>query len=249
MQPAPLLTTSTHVLGQTKTDFTGYGNTAAAANCSGCQVHTGFYRTYESVRLQVQAAVAKFQQQHPSAALACTGHSLGAAVAEHAALDLSTGGLRVDTLYNFGQPRTGNSAFSAFFDASLGGRTFRVTHHKVESCSQTASLAPIYLSTLVCQHWKACSSALLDTRILWCGCFFLCVRCQDPVPQLPFQRWGFHHEPLEIFYNERNTAFAVCDGSGEDPTCSDQYKLDGDVLDHLDYLNFDFSANYILCKL
>ena len=120
------------ILRQTKTDFTGYGNNAAAANCSGCVVHKGFYRTYESVRPQVQAAVLSFQAQHASASLVCTGHSLGAAVAQHAALDLTISlGLRVNTLYNFGQPRTGNAAFSDYFDASLSNRTFRVTHHKV----------------------------------------------------------------------------------------------------------------------
>ena len=119
-------------LGQTKTDFTGYGNNAAAANCSGCEVHKGFYRTYESVRVQVQAAVLSFQQQHANASLVCTGHSLGAAVAQHAALDLTISlGLRVNSLYNFGQPRTGNAAFSDYFDASFSNRTFRVTHHKV----------------------------------------------------------------------------------------------------------------------
>jgi len=69
------------------------------------------------------------------------------------------------------------------------------------------------------------------------------------VPHLPFEDWGFHHEPLEIFYNERNTNFDTCNGSGEDPSCSDQYALGANVLDHLDYLDFDFTANYILCKL
>ena len=183
-----------------KIPFKGY-SPGAPVNCSACSVHRGFYRTYMSVQTQVAGAVAQFRERYPNASLIVTGHSLGAAIAQHAALDLQGGGESIQFLYNFGQPRTGNEEFSAYSTGLLGGRTFRITHHK------------------------------------------------DPVPQLPFQWMGFHHEPLEIFYNELNTAFKICDGSGEDPKCSDQYYLDVNVADHLTYMGFDFTANYLVCKL
>mmetsp|Transcript_5423 Transcript_5423/g.15969 ORF Transcript_5423/g.15969 Transcript_5423/m.15969 type:complete len:287 (-) Transcript_5423:26-886(-) len=169
--------------------------------CDGCEVHKGFYETYLSVQSQVQSAVAQYLALHPEAlGVELTGHSLGAALAQHAALDLQLAGYQVLSLYNFGQPRTGNLEFTDFFSSQISP-VFRVTHHK------------------------------------------------DPVPHLPFENWGFHHEPLEVFYNRRNTDFHICDGSGEDSACADQYALDLDVVDHLTYLDFDFTANYLSCKL
>jgi predicted lipase len=43
----------------------------------------------------------------------------------------------------------------------------------------------------------------------------------DPVPHLPFEFMGFTHISTEVWY-ESTTAkgYKVCDGSGEDPTCS-----------------------------
>ncbi|KAG9396026.1 Lipase (class 3) [Carpediemonas membranifera] len=46
----------------------------------------------------------------------------------------------------------------------------------------------------------------------------------DIVPHLPMENMlveKYHHEPTEVWYNEPNTEYRVCDGSGEDPTCSD----------------------------
>lgn len=57
----------------------------------------------------------------------------GGAVAVHAALDLllSTPGLRMSSLYTFGQPRLGDAAFRAFANATLADtQHFRVTHHR-----------------------------------------------------------------------------------------------------------------------
>jgi hypothetical protein len=72
---------------------------------------------------------------------------------------------------------------------------------------------------------------------------------EDPVPHLPPEILGFVHGPTEIFYNSNNTAFKVCDSSGEDPTCSDQFPVDANVNDHLYYINFDFVSNFLSCML
>mgnify|MGYP001084993485 FL=1 len=132
---------------------------------------------------QVQDAFGKLRRERPSAKLQITGHSLGAALAVHCALDLiQTFGAFPQPVYTFGQPRVGNDAFQQYFYSSV--RTaWRLTHHK------------------------------------------------DPVPHLPFENWGFHHNPIEVFYNQKQNSYQLCNLSGEDPSCSDKYLLDANVFD------------------
>ena len=66
---------------------------------------------------------------------------------------------------------------------------------------------------------------------------------RDIVPHVPTVLQGYHHVPTEIFYNEAFTNYTICDGSGEDPKCSDQYDIDLSVADHLHYFNFDISQS------
>lgn len=54
---------------------------------------------------------------------------------------------------------------------------------------------------------------------------------------------GYHHSPREIFYpndSSPNSAHIICNGSGEDKDCSDQYsKLDEwKAIDHLEYMGY-----------
>jgi len=76
----------------------------------------------------------------------------------------------------------------------------------------------------------------------------------DPVPHLPGQWLGtkddFWHVATEVFYeSDPSGDYVVCDGSGEDDSCSDKYIVALDVSDHLDYLGYDFTANVLNCKL
>jgi len=71
----------------------------------------------------------------------------------------------------------------------------------------------------------------------------------DPVPHLPLESMGFRHTPVEVFYDQAQAKYTVCDNSGEDPKCSDKYLADLNVLDHLNYLHFDYTSNYLGCKL
>ena len=57
-----------------------------------------------------------------------TGHSLGGALATHAAAHLLSQGINVDMLYTFGSPRVGDNKFSTWFDALLKNTKVRVTH-------------------------------------------------------------------------------------------------------------------------
>lgn len=70
---------------------------------------------------------------------------------------------------------------------------------------------------------------------------------KDPVPHLPLESWGFVHVDREVFYNQDNSAYTICQ-AGEDQTCSNNY-LDVYVLDHLNYMGKDITAFYLECNL
>eukprot|EP01147_Barroeca_monosierra_P006122 gene6122-9182_t len=75
------------------------------------------------------------------------------------------------------------------------------------------------------------------------------VHNHDIVPHLPLKSMGFHHIATEVFYREDYTgpsSLTICDGSGEDPNCSDQFAIDLSVSDHLNYLGFPVSTS--ACK-
>ena len=67
----------------------------------------------------------------------------------------------------------------------------------------------------------------------------------DPVPHVPLEDMGFYHTTTEVWYNEANTQYKVCDG-GEDPTCADStpwYDF-WDVKDHLHYMGITIDGAY-----
>jgi len=68
---------------------------------------------------------------------------------------------------------------------------------------------------------------------------FRVVHHQDCIPHTPPRKFGYHHQALEMYEN-KDGEIRECDGSGEDPTCSDQWK-------HADY-NCD-DHNYYLQQL
>ena len=63
---------------------------------------------------------------------------------------------------------------------------------------------------------------------------------RDIVPNLPLKAMGFHHTSTEVFYNEDSTVWQLCDGTGEDDACADQFHIPS-VDDHLKYLNVSIS--------
>jgi hypothetical protein len=58
---------------------------------------------------------------------------------------------------------------------------------------------------------------------------------RDVVPHLPPEVVGFAHMAPELFYADETHNGRLCDGSGEDPDCSDQYYVTTSVWDHLHY--------------
>jgi hypothetical protein len=60
----------------------------------------------------------------------------------------------------------------------------------------------------------------------------------DPVPHLPPRIFNFRHPAYEVWFQNDDINFKVCDSSGEDLTCSDSV-FNIDVFDHFTYLGFD----------
>jgi hypothetical protein len=60
----------------------------------------------------------------------------------------------------------------------------------------------------------------------------------DPVVRLPPTLFGYKHTAREVWYNEANTNYRVCDGSGEDRHCSDSVLLPVLLTDHWNYSTF-----------
>eukprot|EP01006_Ploeotia_vitrea_P066633 TRINITY_DN95387_c0_g1_i1.p2 TRINITY_DN95387_c0_g1~~TRINITY_DN95387_c0_g1_i1.p2 ORF type:complete len:280 (+),score=122.00 TRINITY_DN95387_c0_g1_i1:59-898(+) len=154
----------------------------------GASVHSGFYEAYNTVATTMLQAVRTLHNAHPSASIAVTGHSLGAALACLAAADLSVAYSSEIQMWTYGQPRVGNQVFSDWFK-QRNIRTWRVVN----------------------QH--------------------------DVVPHLPTYSMGFYHVPTEVWYTDQYD-FQQCNGSGEDPNCSDSLLLPVSVHDHLSYLGY-----------
>lgn len=102
------------------------------ADVVGSQVHSGFYTAYSSVSGQVRSAVKNLLAAHgANTPILFTGHSLGAALATFAILDIKknlnpTGPLK---FYSFGSPRVGNQVFTDYLMSTLPNVYQRVTHY------------------------------------------------------------------------------------------------------------------------
>jgi len=97
--------------------------------CSGCEVHQGFYTTYQAISGPVWTALEKLWAIYgKSSRVQIVGHSLGGALATFCALDLyTTANIQPQYVYTFGEPRTGNSNFANFYHNSIQ-QHYRVTH-------------------------------------------------------------------------------------------------------------------------
>lgn len=88
------------------------------------EVHRGFNMAFESVRDQLKATLDAFESEQPGRPIFITGHSLGAALAQLAALYLASIGKEVASVYTYGSPRVGNRDFQRGYESLLKDRTF-----------------------------------------------------------------------------------------------------------------------------
>ena len=68
------------------------------------------------------------------------------------------------------------------------------------------------------------------------------VNFKDQVPHLPIPEMNYTHVRTEA-YEAKDGSVRLCDASGEDPTCADQWGLlQTNWTDHLTYLGVDMSC-------
>jgi len=98
-------------------------------NFPNVSVHDGFYSAYQRLQPQVISAVDSLQAQFPDYNIIVTGHSLGAALATLAAMDV---GRRSNNTYvwHYGSPRVGNQGFSDLFRAIIPRAHYRHTNNR-----------------------------------------------------------------------------------------------------------------------
>lgn len=95
----------------------------------GVGVHSGFYKTYQSIKNEVIAGVLTVREAHPDYAIHVTGHSMGGALANILCADLvHNHGISPLVGYTFGQPRVFDSKGREFFN-SLPGLTYLRVHN------------------------------------------------------------------------------------------------------------------------
>lgn len=88
------------------------------------RVHFGFIEAYKSVREAIQDQVKALDMPK----LICTGHSLGAALAALAALDIQYNQPhREVSVYTFGSPKIGNKAFAESYERRVP-QTYRLVY-------------------------------------------------------------------------------------------------------------------------
>jgi len=79
---------------------------------------------------------------------------------------------------------------------------------------------------------------------------------KDWVPHEPTYNWGYHNQAYEVYYDEFEKSHKICDSTGEDPTCCDQFpepylplEIVETTIFHLDYVGVSFTEDFLGCKL
>eukprot|EP00933_Yihiella_yeosuensis_P013980 TRINITY_DN12714_c2_g1_i1.p1 TRINITY_DN12714_c2_g1~~TRINITY_DN12714_c2_g1_i1.p1 ORF type:complete len:340 (-),score=46.70 TRINITY_DN12714_c2_g1_i1:309-1328(-) len=180
--------------------------------CDGCLVHKGFAEAYAELREDMFKSLKYFACD----SITVVGHSLGAAVATLATLDIRSSKemlpkgphLQVQPSFLFGSPRVGNKVFvEAFASAAKVHQVvgaWRVVHYH----DPVPRLPPQITSPLSGE----------------------CV---------------YSHIAQEVYYTTRaSSEYKICDESGEDPSCADSVSILRCVnMDHVTYLNITFASS------
>jgi len=67
----------------------------------------------------------------------------------------------------------------------------------------------------------------------------------DIVPHIPLQSEGYHHVRTEYWFKNGTENYLQCNGSGEDPSCSDSlFLIQTTINDHMTYLQIPLSDGY-----
>lgn len=96
------------------------------------KLHSGFLLLWNSSSIGplVTEAVGALRQRYPSAGLHISGHSMGGALAQLAALDMKFKyGFERISVYTFGSPRVGDTNFASLFQRHVNA-SWRFTHNR-----------------------------------------------------------------------------------------------------------------------
>lgn len=95
-----------------------------------CEVSEGWYHAEQSIIDEVLNEVQTLTALFPDYVVKVTGHSYGAAIAQLTSMDLIKHGYPC-SVYNFGQPRTGDQKYSDFVGSNKSfPQTWRVVHNR-----------------------------------------------------------------------------------------------------------------------
>jgi hypothetical protein len=180
------------------------------------RTHTGFTRCFQAIGAEVLAALRALGYSGGGgggagggpARLMLVGHSSGAAVAALLAFDLAV---------------THGIAVDELW--SLG------QPRTGDAAWQTAAGALLGAGGVIDEAPSAAPAAV-SWRL---------THAKDIIPHVPYEWMEYVHvgnNTREVWYDEPNAAWALCDGSGEDGRCSDSCGDDClSVSDHLNYVN------------
>jgi len=90
-------------------------------------VHEGFYKAWQSIRDPVLAAVQSLKDTHGVNTVYTTGHSLGGALAHHAAFELGMAHGFETVVFSYGAPRTGDFVWAQAVMEHVS-KLHRITH-------------------------------------------------------------------------------------------------------------------------
>lgn len=96
--------------------------------CPNCWIGHGFKDAERSVIGEIKTEVKRLSTLYGTKKVQTTGHSMGGALANLAALDLAVAGYNVE-MYTFGQPRVGNPAYAKYHKSKVPNQ-FRVVHYR-----------------------------------------------------------------------------------------------------------------------
>ena len=198
---------------------------------SGAAVHTGFYRSWNDSALapNLTAAAAALARAHPGAPLYVAGHSLGAALATVAAVDIKA---RLERAWE---------AETAAWEAEQkdSGTAASRRRRRLSAAPPPPPPPPIRLFTFGSPRVGNAAFASFVERST--SASVRVTHNRDVVPSVPPTWVGFHHVATEAWQVDVGGAGVVglCDASGEDPRCHDSVCILGlctSVADHLQYL-------------
>lgn len=135
-----------------------------------CEVHKGWYDSMLATLDLVLEEVSSLRNQFPEYDIKITGHSMGGAEAHLSSMEFLKRGIPVAAMYNFGQPRVGDSTYAAFAAPMVLPFTYRVVHHQdvvphtpmqamgfQHVCTEVYESNSVYNGTVVqCGSWENC---------------------------------------------------------------------------------------------